>query len=149
MTQYLDLMKEKAHEAISVVYDYRNRHPNDTNLAVVFDIDGTLLNEDTPIVPIIEFYNYCKELGYHIFIITARDSYGIAETSKQLLDMGITDYVSIYFRLPTYWDMNKYKESCRESIMNKGYKTVLSIGDTDWDIGTYGGYGVLLPHIAF
>jgi predicted secreted acid phosphatase len=45
--------------------------------------------------------------------------------------------------------MNNYKESCRESITNKGYKIVLSIGDTQWDVGKYGGYGILLPHLAF
>lgn len=148
MSEYMKIISQKIEEAVQIVYNIKSQHPDATNLAVVFDIDGTLLNDTRPIKPVVDFYNLCKSLGYHVFIITARDSHGVAETIEQLEGMNIIDYVSIYFRLPVYWDMNHYKESCRESILNKGYKIVLSIGDTSWDVGKYGGYGILLPHLA-
>ncbi len=149
MNDYLQVIHEKVEDAIRIVYEYKAYYPEAENLAVVFDIDGTLLNDDEPILPVVNFYNICKSLGYSLFIVTARDSNGTQETIDQLYKMNITDYVSIYLRLPIYWDMTKYKTSCRESIVNKGYNVVLSIGDSEWDIGQYGGYGILLPQLAF
>jgi predicted secreted acid phosphatase len=145
MNEYMKIMRRKSDQAVQIVYDYRLKHPDADNLAVVFDIDGTLLNDMRTIEPVVEFYNICKRLGYHVFIITARDSHGVSETINQLKTLGITGYESIYFRLPTYWDMAAYKESSRKSIRDKGYDTVLSIGDNQWDVGKYGGYGILLP----
>lgn len=144
---YMKIIEKKVEDAIEKVYQYRNQYPNDKSLSVVFDIDGTLLNEDTPIRPVIQLYNICKELGYHVFIITARDSSGINETVEQLDNIKVDDYTSIYFRIPTFWNMDKFKESCRKSITDKGYNIVMSIGDMEWDIGRYGGYGVLLPQV--
>ncbi len=149
MSEYLQVIRNKVEDAIRIVYEYKVYYPDAENLAVVFDIDGTLLNDDEPIQPVVDFYNICKSLGYHLFIVTARDSNGTQETIDQLDKMNITDYVSIYLRLPIYWDMTKYKTSCRESIVNKGYNVVLSIGDSIWDVGQYGGYGILLPQLAF
>jgi phosphoglycolate phosphatase-like HAD superfamily hydrolase len=143
----MQIIENLSNQAIQIVYDQRLKYPDADNLAVVFDIDGTLLNEDTPILPVIHLYNTCKSLGYNLFIVTARDSHGINETVDQLNSMHITDYTSMYFRVPTYWDMYKYKETSRESIENKGYHIVLSIGDSEWDIGKFGGYGVLLPAV--
>lgn len=145
MKNYMNTIENLSKKAIQLVYEYRMKHPNAENLAVVFDIDGTLLNENIPITPVLNFYNICKDMGYNLFIITARDSNGINETIEQLQSMNIDDYNSMYFRIPTYWDMYKYKESSRESIINKGYNIVLSIGDSEWDIGKFGGYGILLP----
>lgn len=145
--KYMKTIENLVEQAINLVYEYRNNHPDAQNLAIVFDIDGTLLNDNTPIKPVLHFYNICKDLGYSLFIVTARDSHGINETVNQLKDLNITDYVSMYFRIPTYWDMYKYKEISRESIQNKGYNIVLSIGDSEWDVGKFGGYSVLLPQL--
>lgn len=145
MSNYMSTIEDLVKQSINLVYDYRNKNPDAENLAIVFDIDGTLLNSNVPIRPVVEFYNICKDLGYHLFIVTARDSLGINETVDQLNDLRIVDYVSMYFRIPTYWDMYKYKETCRQSIANKGYDIFLSIGDSEWDVGKYGGVGVLLP----
>ena len=145
--KYMKTIENLVEQAIDLVYEYRNRHPDAHNLAIVFDIDGTLLNDNTPIAPVMHFYNICKDLGYNLFIVTARDSHGINETVNQLKDMNITDYISMYFRIPTYWDMYKYKETSRQSIENKGYDVILSIGDSDWDVGKYGGHSVSLPQL--
>lgn len=149
MGDYLNLIHKKVEEAIQFIYEYKMQYPDATNLAMVFDIDGTLLNDETPIQPVVDLYNIGKSLGFHIFIITARDSHGVSETIDQLNKIGIKEYDSMYFRLPIYWDMNQYKEQCRKSITDKGFNVVLSIGDTAWDIGRYGGYGVLLPQLVF
>lgn len=146
---YLNLIHKKVEDAIQYIYEYKMQYPDANNLAIVFDIDGTLLNDETPIKPVVDLYNIGKSMGFHNFIITARDSHGVSETIDQLNKIGIYDYDSMYFRLPIYWNMDQYKESCRKSITDKGYNVVLSIGDTPWDIGRYGGYGVLLPQLVF
>lgn len=149
MADYLNLIYKKVEDAIQYIYHYKAQYPDAGNLALVFDIDGTLMNDEKPIQPVVDLYNIGKSLGFHIFIITARDTNGVAETIAQLEKIGVIDYESMYFRLPIYWDMNEYKEKCRKSITDKGYHVVLSIGDTAWDIGNYGGYGVLLPQLVF
>ncbi len=126
-----------------LAYIYKTTYPND-NLAVVFDIDGTLLSEDRINRPVVELYLLCKQLGYTLFIVTARDSYGITPTVEQLHELGITGFHSIYFRAPTVWNIGKFKESSRKSIAEKGYSVIFSIGDTPWDVGPYGGHSLLI-----
>lgn len=153
MNEYVHEINKKVKKAIEIVKEYRKYNPDADNLAVVFDIDGTLLNEDKPIKPVIYLYNLCKKLGYTVFIVTARDSYGIGETINQLHSMGINGFHSAYFRMPSVWNIAKFKESCRLSIIEKGYQTVLAIGDSQWDLPTHAdndlGYGILLPQLGF
>lgn len=149
MDKYVHEINAKVAKAIKIVKDYRKYNPDADNLSVVFDIDGTLLNHDKPIKPVVYLYNLCKELGYTVFIVTARDSMGINETIDMLHKLNITGFHSAYFRSPSVWNISKFKESCRKSIIDKGYLTVLSIGDTSWDTGRHGGHGILLPQLAF
>lgn len=149
MNDYIQEINKNVSKAIKIVKDYREYNPDVDNLSVVFDIDGTLLNGEKPIKPVIYLYNLCKKLGYTIFIITARDSYGIAETINQLHKLDITDFNSVYFRIPSVWNIGKFKEASRKSIIDKGYQTVLSIGDTSWDVGKFGGHSILLPQLGF
>lgn len=149
MDEYIRDVEEKAKEAVQIVKDYRKYDAYSDNLSVVFDIDGTLLIDNKPIKPIVYLYDLCKKLGYTVFIITARDSQGISETINQLHDLNITDFKSVYFRIPTIWNIEKYKTSSRKSIVDKGYNTILSVGDTYWDVGKYGGESILLPQFGF
>lgn len=142
---YMDTIVEKAKEATAVVYDIRKRYPTENNLAVIFDIDGTLLSGNKAIPPIVDFYNTCQKLNYINFIVTARDIKFLNETIQQLSNLDIDDYKCVYFRPSDYIEFENYKIICRKSIQDRGYNTVLSIGDSSWDIGRYGGYGVLLP----
>lgn len=149
MDEYINDIEEKAKEAIRIIKDYRKYDNYSDNLAVVFDIDGTLIMNDKPIKPIVYLYNLCKKLGYTLFIVTARDSQGISETVNQLHKLDITDFKSVYFRLPTVWNIEKFKTASRKSIVDKGYNVILSIGDTYWDVGEYGGESILLPQFGF
>lgn len=149
MNDYIREINKKVSNAIKLVKEYREYNQNMDNLSVVFDIDGTLLSDDKPIKPVIYLYNLCKQLGYTIFIITARDSYGIAETINQLHKLGINDFHSVYFRIPSVWNIGKFKEASRKSIIDRGYQTILSIGDTSWDVGEFGGHSILLPQLGF
>ncbi len=142
MSNTLDLVKRGK----ELAYVYKTTYPSD-NLAAVFDIDGTLLADgggDRINRPVVELYLLCKQLGYTLFIVTARDSYGITPTVEQLHELGITGFHSIYFRTPTAWNIEKFKESSRKSIADKGYSVVFSIGDSYWDVGAYGGHSLLI-----
>lgn len=148
----MDTVAAKVDKAAEIVYDTRLREPDASDLAAIFDIDGTLLTNDQPIQPVVDLYNFCKKLGYTVFIVTARDSDGIRETVVQLRSMGIDGFHSVYFRSPVVWDIAKFKESSRVAIATMGYRPVICIGDTDWDMPTYrdmdASYGILLPQPA-
>jgi predicted secreted acid phosphatase len=153
MEQYVQEINKKVSGAIEIVEKYREYNPDAQHLSVVFDIDGTLLNDDKPIKPVVHLYNLCKQLGYTVFIVTARDSIGIAETINQLHNLGINGFHSVYFRIPSVWNIVKFKAACRKSVIDKGYYTVLTIGDSSWDLIQEGenepGHGILLPQLIF
>ena len=48
-------------------------------------------------------------------------------------------------RKPTSFDSNIFKTLSRKDIMEDGYNTIMSIGDSEWDGGKYGGIFYLLP----
>ena len=56
------------------------------NQAVVFDIDDTLISSKNgqPITNICNLYNYCRQKGYGMYIITARAGtpYGVKYTMR-------------------------------------------------------------------
>lgn len=117
------------------------------NTAIVYDIDGTLLEYDGGLIDDInDTYQYARDRGFALFIVTARsdDEYVIKMTHEQLQKNNIIGYEAIYFRPNLEQDIEKYKTLSRKNITEKGYNIVASIGDTDWDIGQYGGMGFLI-----
>lgn len=154
MNAYMDQIDSEVHKAIGIVHAYRQREPDARNLAAIFDIDGTLLLEDSrPIGPVVQLYKLCQQLGYVMFIVTARDSNGISETIRQLRASGIDGFHSVYFRSPSVWNIGKFKRASRVSIATGGFKPVICIGDTDWDMPTQTefdtSHGILLPQLGF
>ena len=130
-------------------YQYLSTHNVNTNTAVVFDIDDTLISSKNGkcIGYVVELFNYAKRISTP-FIITNRigNQYAIDYTNKQLYECGIHGYKDIYFQHPnTYNDPWKYKREAREHIHNTGYIVLMSIGDMPWDIGEYGGRGFIIP----
>lgn len=118
------------------------------NPAVIFDIDSTLIDVWGNSLPqIVSLYHHVLNKGIKAVIITARADTGEAVdyTIKQLKSHGIDRYHSIYFRPKDKRDPVKYKKEARKSLINEGINTVMSIGDEQWDIGEYGGIGVLIP----
>jgi predicted secreted acid phosphatase len=118
------------------------------NPTIVFDIDDTLIDKQgNCIEPVMMLYNYAKKKGLTIVIITARVATvtNINKTKYQLTSCGIYDYKAMYFRPINKDDLWKYKLLSRKDLLNKGLNVIMSVGDMIWDIGMYGGVGILLP----
>jgi hypothetical protein len=113
---------------------------------IVFDIDDTLIDRNSiPILEVIELYKYVLRKGFKVAIITARKGigYNIHRTINELFMHGIKDYLFLYFMRMEDEDHVMYKLNARKDIHDKNYKVVMSIGDMPWDIGEYGGVGIL------
>jgi len=125
--------------------DILDKIPFSPNQAVVFDIDDTLIDSTThQLIPkVFELYQYCRNNGYNIYIITARPKipYGIQLTLNQLYALNITGFKNIAFRPPLEFNISQYKLNARKSIKDH---IIMSIGDKRWDIGQYGGYGIIV-----
>lgn len=128
------------------IHHISNRNKSIKNHAVIFDIDDTILNPETNtlIQPIFELYNYALENNIYTIFITARDGYEMNQkfTIEQLNSHGIKGYDLLYFRPPNMTDVKKYKKYARKNVVETGYKPLFSIGDMEWDIGEYGGFGI-------
>ena len=129
--------------------DVLEKIPFDKNQAVVFDIDDTLIHSGTHeiITDVFNIYQYCVNKGYHIHIITARaaNNKTVQLTLLQLHFLNIKKYETISFR--PIFDLNvyKFKLDARKKIKDKyNQNVVMSIGDMWWDIGEYGGYGIIV-----
>jgi len=125
--------------------DILDKIPFSSNQAIVFDIDDTLIDSTThKIIPrVFELYEYCRNKGYNIYIITARPKipYGIQLTLTQLHAMGITGFTNIAFRPPLEFNIAQYKLNARKAIKNH---IIMSVGDKRWDMGEKGGYAILV-----
>jgi len=125
--------------------DILEKIPFSPDQAVVFDIDDTLIDSTThKLMPqVFSLYQYCRSKGYNIYIITARPRvpYGIQLTLYQLQYLGITGYKNIAFRPPLNLNVYLYKLNARKAIKDN---IIMSVGDQNWDMGQYGGYGILV-----
>jgi hypothetical protein len=120
-----------------------------SNSVIIYDIDRTLLHDNgKPIVPIVWTYNYALCKGLRPVIITAREGSqeNIEKTKTQLYDSGIRGYKNMYFRPREIQDVAKYKYLARKDIFEKGDEALISVGDMDWDIGLYGGFGFKIDY---
>ena len=119
--------------------------PFNSNQAIVFDIDDTLISsrDGQLILNIFDFYNYCINRGYSVYIITARSGTikNMEITIQQLQSLGIANYKRLYFRKPFDMRVARSKKLARKHIP---HSIILSIGDQPGDIGEYGGVGILL-----
>lgn len=119
-----------------------------SNTAAVFDIDGTLLSLPffEPIDYVIDLYNTVKQKNIIPIIITAREyfPYNWHVTTEQLKYYGITEYKILFMRTKDCVNLFQYKLDARKKVHDLGFNVVMSIGDNPFDIGEYGGIGVLL-----
>jgi hypothetical protein len=121
--------------------------PNDI---VVFDIDDTMFdptngNENTIVI---QFYQFLIQNNINTAIITAREDTPINRllTEQELHYHGITNWKYLLMRNPTEFDLFYYKRNMRKLIHDDGYKVIISIGDKEWDIGDYGGFGIIVQN---
>jgi predicted secreted acid phosphatase len=113
-----------------------------------FDIDGTLINNDSHnIIPsVYNLYKYAQKCGITIAIITARrgDKKNFILTINQLESLGINNYDFLFVRPPYLENLHTYKMFARKYVVEMGYKPLFTIGDMDFDMGLYGGTELLL-----
>ncbi|MBS0627381.1 MAG: HAD hydrolase family protein [Verrucomicrobia bacterium] len=116
----------------------------DSKSVIVYDIDGTLIENDQPIHYVVESYHYAVKKGLKPVIITARKSYpeNISYTINQLKQYNIVS--PLIFFLPVHLnDQAMFKLNARKSLHHdRGYEVKISVGDMPWDIGQYGGIGI-------
>ena len=115
--------------------------------AVVFDVDGTLLDNDQKLITgTAVLYWKAQSLGIKPFIVTARpySERNMRYTIDTLKRHGITGFAGIYMYLDMSYNVFDFKEKCRQSIHNLGYNVILSVGDSACDIGRYGGAELLV-----
>ena len=115
--------------------------------AIVFDIDGTLVHDktwDKPIWSVINFCNYCKDIGIATMIVTARGGWesNINNTKESLQQLGI-ECDAMFFRKPDDHKIEEFKTNVRQYLSNAiDFNVLISIGDNEWDMGRWGGVGV-------
>lgn len=129
--------------------EFFEKIPKKTNDIVFFDIDDTLLHPYTnePIIPVLDFYKYLVKHGYNIAIITARENTELnyKYTVSDLKSIGIeNDYKFLILRQPDNNDIKEYKKTARKKIVEQGFSPLMSIGDMNWDMGEYGGIGIII-----
>lgn len=116
------------------------------NSVIVYDIDGTLLDETGAIQSIVDTYHQAKSAGFKTAIITARRDYtqNVINTISQLGSIGVTNFSHIYFLPSKKQNITKFKFQSRQHLHELGLEVVMSIGDMPWDVGAYGGVGFLV-----
>ena len=121
------------------------------NSAIIFDIDDTLIDRwGNCILPVVHLYHHAQLLGLIPFIVTAREfeNNNVNFTFEQLKRCDIINFQDVYFRSPEMKDISQYKNMCRKQIHDLGYNVLMSVGDMPWDIGQYGGVGILLKPVC-
>ena len=136
------------------IIDFFEKIPKKKTDIVFFDIDDTLLRPysivPTPVKNVLNFYKYLTSHGYNVAIITARPDFeaNLNYTIQDLKNIGIVDdYKFIVLRPHDMNDIKEFKKQARKNIIDKGYTPLMSIGDMHWDVGEYGGIGlIVLPN---
>lgn len=167
--------RNNINHAKNIINNYLNKKnkSNKKNLAVVFDIDDTLLSTYncnkqiqfgysdkhflycanhkifTPLKDSINFYKQLRKKGVKTFIITGREQDEINITKKNLKEIGITHWDGLYLKPVNYKEKSviNYKSGARKKITQQGNTILLSIGDqfSDSD-GGYTKYKIKLPN---
>jgi len=132
----------------------------DKKLAVVFDIDETVLsnwdfylkmdfgyNHDRhkdwefsaqakAIEPIKDLYTFAKDNGFALFFITGRRENQRESTIKNLKKAGFSDWQDVFFKPMDYAGSRTkdFKSGWRNKITQLGYTIVVNIGDQESDL---------------
>ena len=170
--QYNKDLDKYINNAEIIIKNYVKNNKN-KNLAVVFDIDDTLLstykcnkniqfgysdshftycaehNYFTPIKTSVKFYKKLRSEGIKTFIITGRKQKEYDITIQNLNNIGIKSWDGLYLKPDNYKLKSAipYKSGTRKKIESQGNVIVLSIGDQISDsAGGYTKYGIKLPN---
>lgn len=149
-----------------------HRHSGD-RIAVVFDIDETLLSNwdylqyrnfgltapsfadwvkahnDPALTPTKEIFQTAQRAGIPIFLITGRSALLRADTIRQLRAAGFSAWTSLYMKPANYAQKSivPFKSGARRTIAAQGYEIILNMGDQWSDLeGGFAKSTVKLPN---
>jgi predicted secreted acid phosphatase len=137
--------------------EYKKAHPDDRNLAIVSDIDETLVDNreqfrlhpvrnwdlfdqwvneaKAPVLkPTYEFLTWARQNGFAIFLITGRPESDRKPTIINLVRDNVS-YDALYLR-PHHGGppAEEFKTAVRQDIEKMGFKIVVNIGDQFSDL---------------
>ncbi len=136
--------------------------PSTPNMAIVFDIDETLLSNyksfeknnftfnisvtrnfhEKAITPMRNLYNFAKNADFSIFLITGRREAMRQETRNNLYESGYSGWKKLFLRPNNdpLSSVKQYKTDSRKEIEQQGYTIIANIGDQESDLR--GGYAL-------
>lgn len=134
-----------------------------TKLAIVFDLDETLLSnfrhmrsmdlgyvpamwekwiddaDAPPIAPVADIYRLARARGVAVFYLTGRRERDRPATEKNLQLAGLGDYAALHCKPGDYQGTTQsFKTATRRRITEQGYTIIANIGDQQSDLD--GGY---------
>ena len=137
--------------------------PGAGQLAVVFDIDETILSnlphmremdfgyvpvlwdqwveaaDATPIAPVVEVFRTARRQGVAVFFITGRKTTDAGGTTRNLRQAGLDDYAELYLKPVGFPGTTQaFKTETRSKIAAQGYTIIANLGDQLSDLE--GGY---------
>jgi predicted secreted acid phosphatase len=145
---------------------------------VLFDIDETLLsnydyyanesppfsfNQDhwnaftarcgqTPITPVVELFQWLRQRGVNVVLLSGRSTALQSETAQCLVQRGISDGYRLILKSPldTEPTAAAFKAKVRRQLEREGYTIIASLGDqvSDMSFG-YLKKGFLLPNLMY
>lgn len=135
----------------------------DGRLAVVFDIDETILSnlphmremdfgyvpalwdrwvemaDATPIAPVVEVFRAARQNGVAVFFITGRKTTDADGTIRNLRQTGLGDYAELHLKpANSPGTTQAFKTETRRRISEQGYTIIANLGDQHSDLE--GGY---------
>ena len=145
------------------------------NLAVIFDIDETVLSnlphmkeadwgyqpenwdawvataKGPALIPVRDVYETALTLGYKVFFLTGRTEADRTATARNLRNEGMGTYEKLILRprkgTAPYVKAVEFKTKVRKDLAGQGYTIVASFGDQDSDLeGGYSGRVFKLPN---
>jgi predicted secreted acid phosphatase len=156
--KYLEHVSYQANQAKKYITNRLKKVTPNEKLAVVFDVDDTLLSnyehkletdfsqninlinecqkkaQMPSLNPVKELYDFAKEKGLYIFIITGRKIDLKDPTINNLNFAGLSGWSQIFFDDSNYSTTADYKIAMRKQIANDGYSIIVNIGDQKSDL---------------
>lgn len=161
--KYESDLTDAINKAVEFCKEYRLKHPEAKNLAIVSDLDETLIdnrdfykthakfnhsvfhawmgNNQAPLLkPTFEFLSQARDNGFAVFFVTGRKERERVATTYNLIIRKVS-YDGLFLKPNDYkgnaW---KYKTEVRKKIEDMGFTIVENIGDQVSDL--YGGYSI-------
>ncbi len=151
---------DKATEYLKKRITENNKLSQPKKLAVVFDIDETVLSnyihmkelsfggtlkdfrlnefkaDDPAIIPVRNFYEFAEDNGVAVFFVTGRKEDERSVTERNLHNAGYSMWKKLYLKPEGYNEKSAvpYKSGIRSAIEAQGYDIVINMGDQKSDL---------------